>query len=218
MIVSFSSKFFDLCDKVAKMVVVSFWWVVTCLPVLTVVPSTIALYYTAAKVIRRDVGRVTPEFFGAFKTNLRQGIALDLIWLVIAFLLFGIREFYTWQGISGDSLGGVYYVFSLVITVVWVCVSFYMLPVLSRFRVTLFDAFRLSLHFGAKNLITMIPLVITLAGMCAVVYMLPVLVFLVPGFYAYLMTKPVEKVFRKYILNELPDPEAHAGLWYMDED
>lgn len=211
---SLDSKFFTVCEKLVDMVVLSLFWVLCCMPVFTMIPASIALYYTAAKVIRRDTGNILPEFFRAFKTNFKQGFLLNLIYLLLAGVMAGIRYFCDRQGIASN-LGGFYYAFYLVFLVVWVCVTFYLLPVLSRFTLTLGSALRLALYFASKNLKTMIPLIITLTGVCAVIYMFPFTILILPGFYAYLMTKSIESTFQNYILKELPHPEEHADQWYM---
>lgn len=214
--ISFFGKFYQITSNIADMIIISFLWIVLCIPVVTFIPATVALYYTAAKVIRKDVGKVLSEFFGAFRKNFGQGIVLSILYLLTGVLLGGIYVFCQWRGI-GTALGSVYYVFLLVFVIVWTCVTYYLIPVISRFQVSLFGAFRLALYFGARNLGTMIPMIITLIGGVILIYVIPETVLIVPGFYAYLMAKPIEKSFRKYIREELPNPESHEGMWYMEE-
>lgn len=212
---SYNGRFWSGMGKVVDMILVSVYWVVLCLPIITIIPATIALYYTAAKVLRKGVSYVTPEFFRAFRQNLCQGLGVSVLYLLIILFLAAIRGFVDWQTLE-NNWGKVYYVFYLVFILMGAGITYYLLPVLSRFQVTVFGAFRLSLYFGSKNLLTMVPLLITLAGAVALVYTLPVTILVVPGFYAWLMTKPVEKTLRNYILNELPNPEEHEGMWYME--
>jgi uncharacterized membrane protein YesL len=213
--VSMDSKFFIVTNKIVDMIVLSLVWLLMCIPILTIIPSTIALYYATAKSVRQDAGHAVPEFFHAFKENLRQGIALDIIYLAIGAALYGVRVFYNAEGLS-TNLGKFYYVFFAVMVICVIAVTFYLIPVLSRFSVTLFNGLRLSIYFISKSLGTTIPLLITFAGFCAAIYVFPYALVILPGFYAYLMTKPVEKSLKNYILNELPDPDEHAGKWYMD--
>ena len=69
---SMSGKIAVFFTRIADMAILSLLWIVMCIPVLTVIPSSIALYYTAAKVLKRDCGNVFPEFFRSFRENLRQ--------------------------------------------------------------------------------------------------------------------------------------------------
>lgn len=211
---SMSGKIAALFTRIADMAILSLLWIVMCIPVLTIIPSSIALYYTAAKVLKRDCGGVFPEFFRSFRDNLRQGIALDLIYLALAAILLGIRDFWTGLGLGTD-WGNAYYIFYLVCIALLAAISFYLLPVLSRFQVSLFSGFRLAVYFAFRNLGTLIPMLITLAGACAAIYILPVSALILPGFYAYLMTNSVEPALRDYIIREL-NPDEHAQMWYMD--
>ena len=214
--VSFDSKFFEVSGRIVDMMILSLFWVLLCLPLITIVPASIAMYYAAAKVIRRETGKLIPEFFRGLKENFRQGFALNVIYILLAGFLYVISQFAQFNGL-GTAIGNLYYVFLLVCILVLACVTYYLLPILSRFQINLMGALRLSLYFGSKNLGTMIPLVITFAGFCAAVYVFPMLLMIAPGFYAYLMTKPIEATFRRYIREEMPNPEAHYGMWYMDE-
>lgn len=211
---SMNGKVAALFTRIADMVILSLLWIVMCIPLLTIIPASIALYYTAAKVLKRDCGGVFPEFFHSFRDNLRQGIALDAIYLALAAILLGIRDF--WSGLGlGTDWGNSYYIFYLVCIVLLVAVSFYLLPVLSRFQVSLFSGFRLAFYFAFHNLGTLIPMLITLAGACAVIYIFPVSALILPGFYAYRMTNSVEPVLQDYIIRNL-NPGEHAQMWYMD--
>lgn len=212
---SMNGKVAELFTRITDMIIASLLWTVMCIPVLTIIPSTIALYYTAAKVIRHDAGSVFADFFRSFRSNLRQGIGLNLIYLLLAAALIGIHSFWSSVGL-GTGWGNLYFVFYLVIIVLTAIVTFYLLPIISRFQISLFHAFRLAVYFSFRNLGTLIPMLITLAGGIAVLYITPVAGLIIPGFYAYLMTRSVEPVLRDYILNNL-DPQEHLGQWYMDD-
>ena len=43
--------------KIANMMIVSFFWLLCCLPVVTIIPATAALYHTTVKVIRKTARR-----------------------------------------------------------------------------------------------------------------------------------------------------------------
>ena len=213
----FGGKFWDFMGRIADMILLSLLWLLTSIPIITLPLSTIAAYYTAAKCIRHGIGKIGQEYFRAFRENLKQGLILGLIYALNAAVLLGIRYYVSLVGIAKDNLGGVYYVFVIVAVLVLAAFSFYLFPVIARFRLSLFSAFRLSIYLGCHNLPTMIPMLITFAGAIALIYMIPVFIIFVPGGYAYLMTKSVEKALRKYI-RTLPDAASHEGMWYMDEE
>ena len=73
-------KFFSIMSKVVDLFLLVLFWIVGCLPIVTIITSTASLYTTVVKCIRYDRGRVLPEFWEAYRTNLRQGIALTVLY------------------------------------------------------------------------------------------------------------------------------------------
>ena len=69
------------------MAIVNIFWIVCCLPVFTIGASTTAMYAAAFKIIRGKEGRLTDEFFGAFRRNFRQALPITVIMLFTAALL-----------------------------------------------------------------------------------------------------------------------------------
>ena len=57
---------------------ISLFWAILCLPVITVVPATAALYHTAAVCIRKGEKGAFVRFFRSFWRNLRQGCLLSV--------------------------------------------------------------------------------------------------------------------------------------------
>ena len=210
------SKIANILTKIADMFILSFYWLIGSLLIVTFIPSCCALYQCASKVLRHDAGKLTQEFFKTWKNSMRQGIVLSIFCMIFGVILYAMKIFYESQGVE-TNLGKVYFVCVLVFAFLFLCVLYYLIPVITRFSVTLSGAFRLSLYFGSKNLFTMIPLIITFLGAVALVYVIPYAILFIPGFYAWFWALPVEKSFRKYIMNDLPNPEEHEGMWYMEE-
>lgn len=89
-------------SRIANMMIVSFFWMVCCLPVVTILPATAALFHTTTKVIRGNGNGVIRDFFLSFKDSLKKGILLSLVCLVSGGLL-SFALWYSWnlQGQSG---------------------------------------------------------------------------------------------------------------------
>ena len=69
-------------SRIANMMIVSFFWMVCCLPVVTILPATAALFHTTTKVIRGNGNGVARDFFLSFKDSLKKGVLLSLVCLV----------------------------------------------------------------------------------------------------------------------------------------
>ena len=55
---SYNSKFYQTVSQILDCIVLSFLWIVSSLPIITIGASTTALYYAVDKVIRREEGNV----------------------------------------------------------------------------------------------------------------------------------------------------------------
>ena len=52
-----------MLTKIGNFILVSFYWLLTCIPVVTIIPACTALFHTVTKVIRQDGEGVTADFF-----------------------------------------------------------------------------------------------------------------------------------------------------------
>lgn len=77
-----------LCEKCAQIVVVSVLWLLACVPMVTLVPATAALYYACVKGIRREWGSPAGAFLTSFRENWKQGIGLSLAVLSLGGICF----------------------------------------------------------------------------------------------------------------------------------
>ena len=208
--------FISALGKVADLFFLSVLWILFSLPVVTIVPSTIALYYATVKVVRRDAGYVFHEFLNGFKQNLKQGIALEVMYFMTGALLHAARRFAHLAGLT-STLGKCYYLFFLISVLLICCVSAYLLPVISRFTLSLLSAFRLAVFFSLTNLLTLVPVLITLAAGIALAWVIPPAILVLPSAWCLLHSYGVEKVLIRYIKEQTQDPKQHEGRWYMEE-
>ena len=70
---------FSIWTAAVDLVALGFLTLLLCVPVVTACPAVTALYYSAAKSIRRGRGGPYREYFRSFKENLVQGMGLSVI-------------------------------------------------------------------------------------------------------------------------------------------
>ena len=208
--------FMSALGKIADMFLLSVLWLLFCLPVITIVPSTIALYYATVKVVRRDAGYVFQDFIKGFAQNWMQGIVLELIYLLVGALLYFANYFAKLAGLT-TTLGQCYYLVCLIATAVLACISAELLPVSSRVSLSLLSAFRLAVFFSVTNLLTLVPVMITLAAGIAIAWIFPPAILVLPCAWCFLLSYSVEKALIRYMKEKMENPEQYAGMWYMDE-
>ena len=202
-------------SRIANMMIVSFFWLVCCLPVVTILPATAALFHTTTKVIRGTGNGVMRDFFASFRDSLKKGVLLSLLSLASGALL-GFALWYSWQlqGSSGFWLA--YFLIGCLIFFFFWAVTVLHLPfALSQFEGRLSMYLRMALYFANVNLLKTLLRLILLAVVVLLVDFYPITLLLLPGLYMDLICGGVEKMLQRFMkdrgLLEEPEQEAEAG-------
>lgn len=194
--------------KVANMIIASLYWVLCCLPVVTVFPACAALYHTVNKVIFGNGNGVTRDFFRSFKGALKPGVVLTVITEVVgALVAFGI---YTGLQIwDAGIFGTVYMAAGVLIGFLCLTTLVYVPPTLSRFEGGVSVVLRLSMYFSMKNTFRSLWYAVLLGIAFWCVDFFPLLLLVMPALYTDLIRGGMEKVMTAYIRDAgLEDAEA----------
>lgn len=201
-------------SRIANMMIVSFFWLVCCLPVVTILPATAALFHTTTKVIRGTGNGVMRDFFASFRDSLKKGVLLSLLSLASGALL-GFALWYSWQlqGSSGFWLA--YFLIGCLIFFFWAVTVLHLPFALSRFEGRLSMYLRMALYFANVNLLKTLLRLVLLAVVVLLVDFYPITLLLLPGLYMDLICGGVEKMLQRFMkdrgLLEEPEREAEAG-------
>ena len=201
-------------SRIANMMIVSFFWLVCCLPVVTILPATAALFHTTTKVIRGTGNGVMRDFFASFRDSLKKGVLLSLLSLASGALL-GFALWYSWQlqGSSGFWLA--YFLIGCLIFFFWAVTVLHLPFALSRFEGRLSMYLRMALYFANVNLLKTLLRLVLLAVVVLLVDFYPITLLLLPGLYMDLICGGVEKMLQRFMkdrgLLEEPEKEAEAG-------
>lgn len=79
------SRFFSLFTKLADLILLNFIFLLTCLPIVTIGASCMALYQVSASMADKRESYILHSFLAEWKKNFKQG---TMVWAVCAFLLF----------------------------------------------------------------------------------------------------------------------------------
>lgn len=196
-------KFFDpennlwsWIGRIPEIVILSALWVLMSLPIITLIPASIALYDAMARNVRPDEKGAYRRYFRTFWQELGRGILMSLLWLVIAAVLFvGFRIL---ERQAGESQGwAVYALVYQVLSLLPLGIFLWVIPLESRFVYPYW-----TLHKNAAVMMlsylprTFLMLVLTVAAFVGCWYC-PFILAFVPGLLALLISIPVEKVFEK---------------------
>ena len=216
------NKFFTFMGKAFDMVVLNTIWLILCIPVITIVPATTALYYAVVKVIRRERSYATKEFFRSFKRNFKQGIVFSLVAVVLIFIMY-IDFRYAWELMQAqESSGSTYFGVFLVIAVLFSAMYVYVCPILSRFDMKISGIFKTSFVMATRHLLHTIAFLVLLVGVLLGCYILLPGIFFLPAIGTLLASFLMERIFKKYMpaKEETEEGEEEAGQekdeWYLE--
>lgn len=222
------NKLFDLdspimrfLSRMTDLVFLSLLWFLCCLPIITIGPSTAAMYHVTLKLARKEEEvSISRCFFKGFKDNFKQGIILNLIFIVVgAVLFFDYLIMSNAEGTAGITSSFVF----LVMGIWWLCIMFYAYPLQAQFynsiRRTLLNAAILSMRKLVNTVIVftlnMLPLIVAFLSLEIFIRLAPVWVLLTPGVAAYLCSVRFAKLFDPYLK---PDSSEEVTGTEPDEE
>ena len=193
-IFNIDNKFFRALNKLVDMVILSFCWIISCIPVFTIGAASTALYDTSRRVIHRDEGYVWRGYWHAFKVNFKQATKAWLVQLIILIVLLG-DIYITWSGLkTGNQWGN----FSIVFIIMALIAAAY----ISRFeQVTKITLKNTMLILIANLPWTLLVIVILVVSLILVWILIP-LIFILPAGAALTYEFIFERIFRKLMPEE----------------
>lgn len=208
-----NSKLYALGEKLGDIMLLSLCWFLCCIPVITIGPSSAALYYAVHK--RFTDGSETPakDFFRSFRKNLGQGIVMTLI-LLLYMGITGFNLYVAIFGFRGTYLPSWYPPIAVFLILPFLFSTMYVFPYLSRFKntvkTTLFHSFTFSTMYPGH---TMMMWLYVICSIVLMIFFFPSILF-APFTCCYLCRKYCERDFNYALL--LKDKREHPEK-YQDE-
>ena len=189
------------CSRILDIMVLSIFWLVCSIPVVTIGAASTALYDAAVHGIRREEPGAYARFFRTFRRELKIAVPAAVLWgAALAALLLGGRQI----GVSVQDPAPV-----LASTAVFALLMFFVLgivcwmfPLLSRFTFSFGALNRTAWQFALGHLPSSFVLVVILcAGVWACWrFLFPM--FFVPCTVSLLQSFLIEKAFQKHAPQE----------------
>jgi len=203
-------------SRVSDLIILNLLCILCCLPIVTAGASITAMFYVTLKMVRNEEAYIAKSFFKSFKQNLKQSIAIHLIMLVTAALLyFDLTISKSMSGLPGKALSVIF----MMIMLLYVMVFIYIYPILSKFYNSVKNTFINAFLMAIRHLpYTLLMLVITVLPV-AILYIptvrvqtLMIMLFLLLGFatIAYINSHFFVKIFDNYIPKENTPAEPNA--------
>lgn len=193
----YDNPFMAILVRIANLMLLSFYWAVCCIPIVTIIPASAALYHTTAKVVRGNGNGVTWDFFRTFRQECKGGVVLSLVCAAAGGMLaYGL--FLGTQMWRNSIFGVVYFAFGILLALILIPTVLYIPSALSRFEGGTSVILRLSLYFASQHPLRTLYMLVLLALIVFLVDFYPVLLLILPGIYSDLICTGMEKTLEKY--------------------
>lgn len=207
---NFDGNFYTYTGKIFDLIVVSVYWLLGCLPVITIGASFCALYAAVTKSVRHDRDTISKQFWHAYKQNLLPSIPLTLIYggaIFVMLLNIGILHAKT------NGLVGLFFIVLYALVILFLVISAcYVFPALSQFDMPWGWFVKLSFYMAVRHL----PISLLLLVMFGVSYLAllsqPALFLVVPGVVAWVASGMIEPLLIRHMPKEskLSESEREA--------
>lgn len=222
----FDGPVYKVGNEIADALILTLLWIVCSIPIITVGAATSSLFYIYGKKARDEDVYIMKDFFKSFKMNFVQSIPITIVLAIMWGSVYAYRLLL--MGAKGQPsivMSGVALFFTVEVTII----SVYVLAVLSRFHMKVFNMFLTAFVLAHRHIVTTAALV---AGIIILQYLsiaVPFLLFLTPILIAGVASVPIQKVFQKHIEaseamenksqeSEVDDESDEDDEAYEDED
>ncbi|MBR4812452.1 MAG: DUF624 domain-containing protein [Lachnospiraceae bacterium] len=211
------NRFFSAMNKVWDLMVLNWMFILTV--VIGIGPASTGLYYAIAKNIRKSRGYAVRTFFHSFKQNFKQGFILGILQLVGALSVVYCYSFAMAMR-EGETLSQVYFTLWLIFTVLFIFISVYIYPILSRFNLTTMKIIKMAFVVSLRHLPSTLLIVLLAAVGVFLVWLSPAFLslLLLGGVSGYVLIKSflMERILRRYTPKPAEGEENTTDLWYLE--
>lgn len=199
-IFNLDSPFVKYMSLVADIIMLSFVFTITSIPIFTIGPSTTALYYVMTKRIYEKEAYIFRDYFRSFKQNFVQstltgvlfGVLQTILGLNILFVVTG--QVFSLSTLTGKILFAIYVLLFVELSLV----SLYVFPVISRFHLSFVQAIKTSFILANKHM----PSTISVGCLYVLIMYLtianPFLIFVSMGIYTAFASYFFMRIFKIY--------------------
>ena len=187
--------------QITDCIFLSLFWLIGCIPVVTIGASFAALYDASYRGLRRGDKHSWSRFGQVFRKNWKAGILPTVVFLAAITLLTKLLVSLWNSAVAGNlpwmAFSGIAFVGVLVMGILSI-----LFPMLSRFENSFPALLKNTVFLGMANLPRTLALGIlnTAAGMLCTLYILPL--FFLPSLAALLSSLFVEPMFKPYLTSE----------------
>ncbi|MDP4086620.1 MAG: DUF624 domain-containing protein [Bacillota bacterium] len=189
------SKFYSLLDKLSNFFILNTFWIISCIPIITVGPATAAMFGVVRQWKLNQDTSVVRNYFRYFKENFKQSFLIGILWIIISLLLY-LNYFYLAQDHS--SFKYVILVPLLLISLFFMATSAYLFSIITHYKVNWKSAIKNSFFIAVVNFPTTVIILIMLSLITAILIYLPATSLILFSIGAYLNFSLCNRAFKKF--------------------
>lgn len=201
------SGFFRVLSRVADLMILNLIFVACCIPIVTIGPALTAMHYVTLKMAINEEGYVVRGFFKSFRQNFRQALIIWVIMLLIGCIL--ATDLLILRDATGMLLQ-VMRVFIMATFVVYFMVMIYVFPTLAKFDNSVKATMKNALFMAILDFPRTVLMILIIAASVFVTlynsytFWYGLLIWIMLGFacIAYVNSRFLAKIFKKYIPEE----------------
>ncbi|MBT2736669.1 YesL family protein [Bacillus sp. ISL-7] len=190
----FDSRFYAVVDRLSNLFILNLFWIISCLPIVTIAPATSAMYSVVRQWKLNQDTSVVRNYFRYFKENFKQSFLIGIIWMLLAVLLY-FNYFYLNQDQSG--LKFLMIIPLIIISVVFLIISTFLFPVMTHYSATWKGAIKNSFLLAIVNFPSTILILGFLALITVIIIYVPATSLIIFSVGAYINFSLCNRVFHK---------------------
>lgn len=176
------------------MFTLSVCWMLCCVPVITFVPASAALYRTVYECLRCEQPHPLHKFWDSFRNGLRAGIALSLIFSSFTVINVIWYLFAGSFGLHGEGI--IYIIISRTLMILELFGAVFLAPLYANRNMRILEYLRNAYFLTAQNLLVSVVNIVLLILSGILIVIFPPFLLIVPAFYALLHTFIIEPVLK----------------------
>ncbi|MBT2700512.1 DUF624 domain-containing protein [Bacillus sp. ISL-40] len=188
------SRFYAVVDRLSNLFILNLFWIISCLPIVTIAPATSAMYSVVRQWKLNQDTSVVRNYFRYFKENFKQSFLIGIIWMLLAVLLY-FNYFYLNQDQSG--LKFLMIIPLIIISVVFLIISTFLFPVMTHYNATWKGAIKNSFLLAIVNFPSTILILGFLALLTVIIIYVPATSLIIFSVGAYINFSLCNRVFHK---------------------
>jgi len=162
-IFSIDSPIYRFFTRLWDMIKLNFIWLICSLPIVTLGASTAAAFSVTLKMVDDTEGYVVADFFKAFRSNLKKGIPLGLIFVICSYGLYLYTQMYS----VFESYKTVMLIVGIVAGFVYFMLFIYAFPLLARYENSIFrtlgNSYRIATRYFLRTLLLAVIIAVEVA-------------------------------------------------------